>query len=231
MLDEKQKENKRLTDTELERIRTDIRKEHQSPKTAVDRNSEGIVDITEEVFAALYTPENSVKNSIHPEPTEQKRKILDMKHQIVEKWEEIKSIEIGKRVKLAIRSKNRKARELIVISNKAISEIKKQRQLDMKKINKLVYATAAFLKESRGIILKKQKKSGRSQPVWKKRIEEEITRMQGDLAMLTELTKDNGIRDRKKRKILRRLAIKDEGDIDVEKERLKRKIQGKAQTV
>ena len=45
----------------------------------------------------------------------------------------------------------------------------------------------------------------------------EITRMRGDLAMLAELTKDNGISDRKNRKILRRFAIKDEGDIDVEK--------------
>ena len=51
--------------------------------------------------------------------------------------------------------------------------------------------------------------------------------MRGDLAMLTELTKDNGISDRKKRKILRRYEIKDEGDIGVEKERLKQKIQAK----
>ena len=58
-------------------------------------------------------------------------------------------------------------------------------------------------------------------------MEKEITRMRGDLAMLTELSKDNGISDRKKRKILRRRAIKDEGDIDVEKERLKQKIQAK----
>ena len=49
--------NKRLTDTELEGIGTDIRKEHQSPKIAVDKNSEGIVEITGEAFTALYTPE------------------------------------------------------------------------------------------------------------------------------------------------------------------------------
>ena len=86
--------NKRLTDTELEGIRTDIRKEHRSPKIAAEKNSEGRVDITREAFTALYTPENSVEHSLHPEPTEQKRKILDIKHQIVEKWKEIKFIEI-----------------------------------------------------------------------------------------------------------------------------------------
>ena len=77
--------NKRLTDTELEGIRTDIRKEHQSPKTAVDTNIEGIVDIAGEALTALYTPENNVERSLHPKSTEQKRKIFDMKHQIVVK--------------------------------------------------------------------------------------------------------------------------------------------------
>ena len=99
--------NKRLKDTEQERIRTDIRKEHQSPKQAVDNNSEGIIGITGEGFTALYTLENSVEHSLHTEPTEQKRNTLDMKHQIIEKWEEIKVIEIGKRVKLPSISKNR----------------------------------------------------------------------------------------------------------------------------
>ena len=77
--------------TKLANVRRDIvknkrLKEHQSPKTAVDKNSEGIGDITGEAFTALYAPENNVEHSLHPEPTEQKRKILDMKHQIVEKW-------------------------------------------------------------------------------------------------------------------------------------------------
>ena len=49
--------------------------------------------------------------------------------------------------------------------------------------------------------------------------------------MLTKLSKDNGISDRKKRKILRRYAIKDEVDIDVEKKKLKQKIQAKAQRI
>ena len=89
------------------------------------------------------------------------------------------------------------------------------------------YATTAVVPENSGIILKKHRKRGRKEPAWKKRIEKEITRMRGDLAMLTELTKDNGISDRKKRKILRRYVIKDKGDIGVEKERLKQKIQAK----
>ena len=53
-------------------------------------------------------------------------KNLDMKNQIVEKWKEIKFIEIGKRVKLPSISRSRKAKELLIISNKALSEIKKQ---------------------------------------------------------------------------------------------------------
>ena len=94
-----------------------------------------------------------------------------------------------------------------------------------------MYVTAAVVTENSGIKIKKQRKTGRTQPTWKKRIEKEITRMRGDLAMPTELSKDNGISDRKKRKILRRYTIKDEGDIDVEKESLKQKIQAKAQRI
>ena len=77
--------------------------------------------------------------------------------------------------------------------------------------------------------LKKRRKQDRTQHAWKKRIEKEISRMRGDLAMIIELIKDNGISDRRKKKIVRRYVIKDEGDIDIEKERLKQKIQVRAQ--
>ena len=59
--------------------------------------------------------------------------------------EEIKLMKIGKRVKLPSISKNRRARELITISNKALLEIKKQHQLDITKIDELVYATTAVV--------------------------------------------------------------------------------------
>ena len=49
-----------------------------------------------------------------------------MKHQILEKLEETKFIEIGKRIKLPSISKSCKARELINISKTALSEVKKQ---------------------------------------------------------------------------------------------------------
>ena len=93
-----------------------------------------------------------------------------------------------------------------------------------------MYATAAVVTENSGIKLK-------STAFMEKRIEKEITRMRGDLPLLTELQlltelwKDNGISDRKKRKILRRYDVKDEGDIDVEKERMNQKIQAKAQRI
>ena len=64
-----------------------------------------------------------------------------------------------------------------------------------------------------------------------KRIEKEITQMRGDLAMLTELTKDNGISDRKKRKILRRYTIKDERDRKKRKEEeIKAEVKGTSQS-
>ena len=41
--------------------------------------------------------------------------------------------------------------------------------------------------------------------------------MRGDLSMLIELTRDSGISERKKRKIMRRYKIKEEQDISTEK--------------
>jgi len=39
--------------------------------------------MTGEGFTALYAPENNVEHSLHPEPSVQNRKILDMKNQII----------------------------------------------------------------------------------------------------------------------------------------------------
>ena len=47
--------------------------------------------------------------------------------------------------------------------------------------------------------------------------------------MFTELARDSGICERKKRKIMRRYKVKEEGNIYTEKDKLKQKIQAKAQ--
>ena len=101
----------------------------------------------------------------------------------------------------------------------------------MTEIDELLYATAAVITENKGVRFKKQRKRKSKQPAWKERIEKEITRMRSDLSMVTELAKDNGISDRKKRKIRRRYEIKKAEDIDTEKEKLKQRIQAKAQRI
>ena len=123
--------------------------------------------MTGEGCTLLYTAENNIDHSLHPESIEKRRRILERNHQIVEKWEEIKFIEVGKRVKLPSIRKNCNAREFITISNKALSEIKKQHQLDITQINELMYATAAVVTESSDLKLKKQRKPGRTQRAWK----------------------------------------------------------------
>ena len=119
--------------------------------------------MTGEGLAALYAPENSVEHLLHPKPSEQERIILDIKHQIVEKLKETKFIEMGKRVEQPSISKNRKARELIKISNTALSELKKQHQLGITQVNDLMYATAAVVTRNSSIKLKKQRTRGRTQ--------------------------------------------------------------------
>ena len=125
-----------------------------------------------------------------------------MKQQILEKWEETQFVENRSRDKLPNIIKDRKAKELVKASNKALIMIKEQLQkpLNVTEIDELLYTTATVITEKIGVRFKNQRKSKRKQPAWKERIEKEISRVRGDPSMLTELAKDNGVSERKKKK-------------------------------
>ena len=221
--------NKRLTDMELERIRIDVRKEQQPPIATVVDNSTNSVKVARVDDSMPCIIEENVENLPHSGQNEVQKLVLDMINQIVEKWEEVKFMEIGDRAKLPNINKDRKAKELLKIANEALSTIKQAYQLGITEINELIYATATVVTEMKGVKVKKQRKPNRRQPAWKERIENEINSMRGDLSLLTELTRDSRISERKRRKIMRRYKIKEERDINTEKEKLKQKIQAKAQ--
>ena len=221
--------NKRLTDMELERIRIDVRKEQQPPIATVVDNSTNSVNVAREDDNMPCIIEENVENLPHSGQNEVQKLVLDMINQILEKWEEVKFMEIGDRAKLPNINKDRKAKELLKIANEALSTIKQAYQLGITEINELIYATATVVTEMKGVKVKKQRKPNRRQPAWKERIEKEINSMRGDLSKLTELTRDSRISERKRRKIMRRYKIKEERDINTEKEKLKQKIQAKAQ--
>ena len=156
-----------------------------------------------------------------------------MKQKILDKWYEIKETDLKDRNSLPKIHLNRKAKELIRISNKAILMIKESREksLDINEVNELIYATAYATTESIGKKITKRQQRKTKQPFWKAKIEKEIKELRIDLSILTELTKDNGMTERKRRKIRRKYSVKNENDIDIAKEQVRQLIQAKAQRV
>ena len=147
--------NERLTEAELERIKSDIRKNQQLSDTAENESNASTDNMTRD-DNVTHNDEGNDNYMLESEQNEEERKTLDMKQQILEKWEEIKIIEQGQRVKLPNINKDRKAKELIKISNKALSMIKEQHHepLDVTEINELLYATAAVITEKKASDLK-----------------------------------------------------------------------------
>ena len=192
---------------ELERIRVDVRQEQQPPIATVVDNSTNTVNVAREDDSVPCIIEENVENLPHSGQIEVQKLVLDMINQISEKWEKVKFMEIGDRAKPPNINKDRKAKELLKIANEALSTMKQAYQLGITEINELIYATATVVTEMKGVKVKKQRKPNRRQPAWKERIEKEINSMRGDLSMLTELTRDSRISERKKRKIMRRYKI------------------------
>ena len=143
--------NKRLTDMELERIRIDVRKEQQPPIATVVDNSTNSVNVAREDDSMPCIIEENVENLSHSGQNEVQKLVLVMINQILEKWEEVKFMEIGDRAKLPNINKDRKAKELLKIANEALSTIKQAYQLGITEINELIYATATVVTEMKGV--------------------------------------------------------------------------------
>ena len=107
----------------------------------------------------------------------------------------------------------------------------RERSLDINEVNELIYATAYVTTESIGKKITKRQQRKRKQPFWKVKIEKEIKELRIDLSILTELTKDNGMTERKRRKIRRKYSVRNENEIDIAKEKVRQLIQAKGQRV
>ena len=77
------------------------------------------------------------------------------------------------------------------------------------------------------VIHRQQRK--RKQPLWKAKLERDIKELRIDLSMLTELTRNNGMGERKSRKIRRKYSIRNDDNIITAKEEVRQLINAKAQ--
>ena len=226
--------NKRLSDAELETIKYQIREKNEP--TLSPPNLDAIQEGNNETEGEAREHESdSQKEStddvnVRVDISRECLQVDEIKQKILDKWYEIKEADLKDRNSLPKIQLNRKAKELIRISNKVIIMIKESREksLDINEVNELIYATAYVTTKSIGKKITKRQQRKRKQPFWKVKIEKEIKELRIDLSILTELTKDNGMTERKRRKIRRKYSVKNENDIDIAKEKVR---QAKAQRV
>ena len=222
--------NKRLSDAELETIKSQIREKNEP--TLSPPNLDAIQEGNNETEGEARVHESDAQKestddvNVRVDISQECLQVDEMKQKILDKWYEIKETDLKDRNSLPKIHLNKKGKELIRISNKAILMIKESREksLDINEVNELIYATAYVTTESIGKKITKRQQRKRKQPFWKVKIEKEIKELRTDLSILTELTKDNGMTERKRRKIRRNYSVKNENDIDIVKEKSSIKI-------
>ena len=128
---------------------------------------------------------------------------------------------------------NRKAKGFIKLSNKAVLLIKDScgKRLGINEVNELIFASACVTTEMIGKKVIHRQQRNRKQPLWKAKLERDIKELRIDLSMLTELTRNNGMGERKSRKIRRKYSIRNDDNIITAKEEVRQLINAKAQRI
>ena len=103
-------------------------------------------------------------------------------------------------------------------------------ELDMNDVNTMLYACTKTAESELGVKPKKKIKPGKNKkPKSKINIEKEIETMRGEISILSEIERNKDPKTRKARNVIRKYKITNVIDIPSIKEKLKQKIQVKAQ--
>ena len=98
-------------------------------------------------------------------------------------------------------------------------------------MNELTYSTAKGITERCGMKKKNRNRTSHKQPAWKPKIQKEIESFRGELSLLEDLSKGINVKTRKGQKVHRKYKLQNENDIATAKERIKQKVQFKAQRI
>ena len=98
-------------------------------------------------------------------------------------------------------------------------------------MNELTYSTAKAITERCGMKKKNRTRTSHKQPAWKRKIQKEIESFRGELSLLEDLSKGINVKTRKGQKVKRKYKLQNENDIAKAKERIKQKVQFKAQRI
>ena len=127
---------------------------------------------------------------------------------------------------------NKKNKLNIRIGNIALDQIIKDiKPKDIITLNELTYSTAKAITERCSMKKKNRNRTSHKQPTWKRKIQEKTETFRGELSILEDLSKGINVKTRKGQIVKRKYKLQNENDITTGKERIKQKVQVKAQRI
>ena len=237
--------NKRLTDAEIDQIRTQIRNEENVTSDEEEEqhfienmNFEPIVLILQlnmnEVQNRIAEVRNASINDEDPESqdnfTEQySQETEEARLDILREFSRTEHQDFPERDPVPKITNSAKLNLKIKLYNVALKKILTNKECDLSNVNAIIYATGKAISNQMGVKTKKKKsKHTNKPPKWKVKIQKEIDALRAKLSIL-EISKGTAVKTRKARKVRNRNNVPDENSLLTTKETLKQKIQVKAQ--
>ena len=237
--------NKRLTDAEIDQIRTQIRNEENVSSDEEEQhfienmNLEPIVLIPQlnmnEVQNRIPEVRSASINDEDPESqdnfTEQNsQEIEEARLDILREFSRTEHQDFSERDPLPKITNSAKLNRKIKLYNIVLKKILTNRECDVSNLNAIIYVTGKAISNQIRVKTKKMKsKHANKPPKWKVKIQREIDALWAELSILDEISKGAAVKTRKARKVRNRNNVTDENSLLTAKETLKQKIQVKAQ--
>ena len=238
--------NKRLTDAEIDQIRTQIRNEEnvttdekEEQHFIENMNLEPIVLIPQlriELQNRIAEVRNASINDEDPKSQDNftekySQEIEEAQLDILPEFSRTEHQDLEReRDPLPKITNSAKLNLKIKLYNVALKKILTNKECGLSNLNAIIYATGKAISNQMGVKTKKKKnKHTNKHPKWKVKIQKEIDALQGELSILDEISKGTAVKTRKARKVRNRHNVTDENSLLTAKETLKQKIQVKAQ--
>ena len=228
--------NKRLTDADIDQIRTQIRNEENVTSDEEEEqhfienmNIEPIVLIPQlnmnEVKNRIAEVRHASINDEDPESqenfTEQySQEIEEARLDILREFSRTEHQDFSERDPLPKITNSAKLNLKIKLYNVSLKKILTIKECDLSNLNAITYATGKAIANQMGV---KTKKHTNKLPKWKVKIQKKIDALRAELPILDEISKGTAVTTRKARKVRNRNNVTDENSLLTAKKNVKTK--------
>ena len=229
--------NKRLTDAEIDQIRTQIRteenvtsdEEEEEHHFIENMNLEPIVLIPQLNMNEVQNRIAEVRNaSINDEYAESQdnfqeqysQEIEEARLDILREFSRTEHQDFSEIDPLPKITNSAKLNLKIKLYNVALKKILTNKECDLGNLNAIIYATGKAISNQMGVKTKKKKiKHTNKPPKWKVKIQKEIDAFLAELSILDDISTGTAVKTRKSRKVRNRNNVTDENSLLTDSDR------------